>query len=530
VKIDALLLVPPAQARERAEALAATGVDGLFTFEGPHDVFLPLILAAETGCDLYTNVAIAFPRSPMHLAHQSWDLAALSGGRFALGLGTQVKAHIERRYGATWSSPVARMAEWIGALRAIGARWQDGAALAFEGVHTRHTLMTPAFDPGPLPGEPPPIWLGALGPKMVGLATAQADGLLVHPFTSDRHLADVTRPRIAGGLRAAGRDASDLTIVGQAVVACASDPAQQSNLDAATRWLVGFYGSTPAYLPVLEAEGREHLHPELRRLSREGRWDEMAAMIDDDLLNAVVVRGDPDQVAARLVDRFAGFADRIALSTPGGIADHDLAAVVAAVRRLTATGPSVPSAATVTGTADGAITVRDATDDDLAAMAEIYDHVIATSDSIWYDDPLGVDVFAAKIAPHLHGDDPVLVAVDDGGEVVAYASGGPFRTLPGYATTVEHSIFVGDGHQGRGIGQRLLDALAASARSAGKAVMVAAIDGGNTGSIRFHERNGFVEVARMPGVGRKHGRSLDLVLLQRTLEPDPRTRTEANLL
>lgn len=334
MKVDALLLAPPDQAEARAEALAATGVDGLFTFEGPNDVFLPLVLAARTGLDLYTNVAIAFPRSPMHLAHQAWDLAALaaaSGGTFSLGLGTQVKAHVERRYGSTWSSPVARMTEWIGALRAISARWQDGVDLAFEGEHTRHTLMTPAFDPGALPGGPPPIWLGALGPKMVALATAEADGLLVHPFTSDRHLADVTLPRIAEGLASAGRSATDLTLVGQAIVACTSDPAAQADLDTAARWMLGFYGSTPAYAPVLETEGKAHLHPELRRLSREGGWEQMASLVDDDLLDAVVLRGDPDQVARRLHDRYGAVADRVALSTPGGIADEDLTALATAV-------------------------------------------------------------------------------------------------------------------------------------------------------------------------------------------------------
>ena len=333
MKLDALLLAPPDQVRARAEALAATGVDGLFTFEGPHDPFLPLAMAADLGVDLYTNVAIAFPRSPMHLAHLAWDLAAASGGRFALGLGTQVKAHVERRYGSTWSAPAARMGEWVAALRAISARWQDGAPLAFEGEHTRHTLMTPAFDPGPLPGGPPPIWLGALGPRMVALATSAADGLLLHPFTSDRHLATVTRPAIMAGLQAADRERDDLTLVGQAVVACTADPSRQADLDAAARWLVGFYGSTPAYAPVLETEGRADLHPELRRRSREGRWEEMAAMVDDDLLDAVVVRGDPAEVARRLRDRFEGVTDRVALSTPGGIADDDLAALVREVHR-----------------------------------------------------------------------------------------------------------------------------------------------------------------------------------------------------
>jgi probable F420-dependent oxidoreductase len=333
VKVDALLMAPPADLARRADELAATGIDGLFTFEGPHDVFLPLTLAARTGCDLYTNVAIAFPRSPMHLAHLAWDLSALSGGRFALGLGTQVQAHVERRYGSSWSSPVVRMAEWIAAIRAIGARWQDGAPLAFEGEHTRHTLMTPAFDPGPLPGGPPPIWLGALGPKMVALATAEADGLLVHPFTSDRHLADVTLPRIAAGLADADRAGADLTVVGQAILACTSDPSAQADLDTAARWMIGFYGSTPAYAAVLETEERGHLHPELRRLSREGRWEEMAAMVDDDLLDAVVLRGDPVTVAGRIERRYGARADRVALSTPGGIADADLAALVEELHR-----------------------------------------------------------------------------------------------------------------------------------------------------------------------------------------------------
>lgn len=332
VKVDTLLMAPPADLRRRAEELAATGVDGLFTFEGPHDVFLPLAVAADLGCDLYTNVAIAFPRSPMHLAHTAWDLAAMTQGRFSLGLGTQVRAHVVRRYGSTWSSPVERMAEWIAALRAIGDRWQHGTPLAYEGEHTSHTLMTPAFDPGPLPGGPPSIWLGALGPRMVELATRVADGLLVHPFTSDQHLADVTRPRIDAGLQSAGRTSADLTLVGQAIIACTSDLAAQADLDTAARWMIGFYGSTPAYAAVLDTEGKGHLHPELRRLSREGRWEEMAAMVDDDLLAAVVLQGDPDTVAQRLHERFDGFADRVALSTPGGIADADLAALVAAVR------------------------------------------------------------------------------------------------------------------------------------------------------------------------------------------------------
>jgi probable F420-dependent oxidoreductase len=335
MKVDTLLLARPDQVVARAEALAATGVDGLFTFEGPHDVFLPLTLAAATGLDVYTNVAIAFPRSPMHLAHVAWDLQRLTDGHFALGLGTQVRAHIERRYGSTWAHPAARMGEWIGAIRATWDAWEGVAPLDFRGAHTTHTLMTPAFDPGPLDTPRPPIWLGALGPRMTALALGSADGLLVHPFTSDRHTAEVTLPRIAEGLHAAGRARDDITIVGQAILSCGLDAAAQAAADDGARWLVGFYGSTPAYEPVLATEGRADLHPRLRALSREGRWDEMAALVDDDLLDAVVVRGDPDRVAARLADRFVGHVDRLAVYAPGALADEALAAVVAGLRSRT---------------------------------------------------------------------------------------------------------------------------------------------------------------------------------------------------
>ncbi len=330
--LDTLLLCPPEQAVERAAALADCGVDGLFTFEGPHDVFLPLAAASPTGVHLATNVAIAFPRSPIHLAHLGWDLQRMSGGQFALGLGTQVRAHIERRYGSTWSAPVDRMGEWIGAVRAIWTSWQERTPLDFRGEFTTHTLMGPAFDPGPLEWGPPPIWLGALGPRMTELAATVADGLLVHPFSSTRHLQEVTLPRVASALEVADRPREDLTVVGQAIISCASDPEALAASDAAARWLVGFYGSTPAYRPVLETEGRADLHPDLRAWSRTGDWDAMAGAIDDELLSAIVLRGTPDEVAAALVRRFGTDVDRVAFYAPGGISDEDLRALVAAIR------------------------------------------------------------------------------------------------------------------------------------------------------------------------------------------------------
>src|SRR5690242_164616 len=194
--IDVQLLTDLSATKGRAEQLAEVGVDGLFTFEGQHDVFFPLVLAADSGLDLMTNVAIAFPRSPMHLANSAYDLAALSGGRFRLGLGTQIRPHIERRYGATWSRPVARMREIVLATKAILTHWQGEAPLEFRGEFFTHTLMTPNFNPGPLPTGTPPIHVGALGPQMTRMTASVADGVLVMPFNSRRHLLERAVPAL----------------------------------------------------------------------------------------------------------------------------------------------------------------------------------------------------------------------------------------------------------------------------------------------------------------------------------------------
>jgi probable F420-dependent oxidoreductase len=331
--IDTQLVASPDRAHERARALAATGVDGLFTFEGPWDVFVPLVLAAEaTDRFLYSNVAIAFPRSPMHLATMANDLQTLSGGRFALGLGTQVQAHVERRYGAAWGRPVAHMAEWVAAVRAIQARWQHGTPLDFQGEWTTHTLLPPTFDPGPNPHGPPPVWLGALGPQMTALAARSADGLLIHPFSTERHLTEVTLSRFDAALAAAGRPRGDVTVVGQAILSVGRTDEELAAADAAVRGLLGFYGSTPAYRPVLDTHGWGDLQPRLRQLTKEGRWDELASLVDDDVLGAIAVRGTPADVAAELRRRFAGRVDRVGVYTPSALADDVLAEVVERVR------------------------------------------------------------------------------------------------------------------------------------------------------------------------------------------------------
>lgn len=321
-------LFGPTDAISRAQALREAGVAGVFTFEGPHDVFAPLTLASTVGgLDLLTNVAIAFPRNPIQLAHQAYDLQLLSAGRFTLGLGTQVRAQVEKRYGVDFERPVARMREMVAALRAIFAAWETGERLDFRGSYYRHTLMTPTFNPGPNPFGPPPIYLGALGPRLTRATAEVADGLLVMPFGSKRFLHEVTLPTVREGLAAAGRDPSEFAVVPEIIVSVGQDDADHT----AARRLLGFYGSTPAYRPVLDVHGWGELQPELNALSKQGRWEEMGRRIDDDVLHTIVACGSPAEIAAHVRDRVAGVSDRVCLYAPGPIAVEALAEIVDAL-------------------------------------------------------------------------------------------------------------------------------------------------------------------------------------------------------
>lgn len=321
-------------AADQARRLEELGVDGAFTFEGPHDVFSPLVLAAPATSvlELATNVAVAFPRNPIQLAHQAYDLQLLSAGRFTLGLGSQIRAQVEKRYGAAFDRPIARMRELVGALRAIFASWELGEPLDFRGEFTAHTLMPPTFNPGPNPFGPPPIALGGLGPQMVRLAAEVADGLLVMPFNSSRHFRQRTVPAITEGLARAGRNRSSLTVTGEVIVCCGRDEEELETARAAGRWLVAFYASTPAYRPVLEVEGWEHLQSSLNMLSKAGRWEEMPDLIDDALLQTVAVVGTPKQVADAIVARFGDDVDRIAFYTPYALSPDTLGELVDAIR------------------------------------------------------------------------------------------------------------------------------------------------------------------------------------------------------
>lgn len=329
--LDVQLDARPDRAAERARELAGTGVAGLFTFEGPHDVFLPLAAAAgAVETDLMTNVAIAIPRSPMHLAHTAYDLQLLSRGRFRLGLGSQIRPHIERRYGATWSRPAARMRETVLAVKAILTSWQDGTPLDFRGEFTQHTLMPPTFVPGPNPYGVPPVLLGALGPVMTRTAAEVADGLLVMPFHSHRHFRERTLPAVDAGLAAAGRSRGDLAILPQAIVAMGRTDAELAAASAGVRGLLAFYGSTPAYLPVLEVEGWAEVQPELNRLSKQGDWAQMIGLVTDDMLETLAVRGTPEECAAEIGRRFGDVADRVCCYFPGYDAPLDQVADLAA--------------------------------------------------------------------------------------------------------------------------------------------------------------------------------------------------------
>lgn len=332
--LDVLLPGPLTEAAQQAKALDGAGFDGLFTYEGQSDPFFPLVAAAEhTGGLLYTNVAIALPRSPMHLAYQAWDLQRLTGGRFALGLGSQIRPHIERRFGATWDRPRAQMAEIIAATKAIFSAWQHRTPLDFKGTWTEHTLMPPTLTPPPLESGPPPVWTAALGPRMTQMAGELADGLLLHPFTSRKYVLERSLPNLETGLTTGGRSRSDVTVTVGAIVGLHDTDEQLDQVAGTIRAMLGFYGSTPAYRPVLDAHGWGDLQPRLRELTKAGRWAELGDAITDEHVATLAIVGTPDQVAAELRARFAEVADRIALSLPQAI-DSDLAArLVAAFRQ-----------------------------------------------------------------------------------------------------------------------------------------------------------------------------------------------------
>jgi probable F420-dependent oxidoreductase len=301
----------PAYAR-RAEAL---GVGALWSAETKHDPFLPLAVAgANTSrVQLGTAIAVAFPRSPMILAHTAWDLQKASRGRFVLGLGTQVKAHNERRFSLKWEPPGPRLREVVLALRAIWACWQDGAPLDFRGRSYRFDLMTPFFNPGPIEHPRIPIYIAAVNPYMAQMAGDICDGLHVHSFHSPKYLRDVLHPAVEAGLARSGRSRKDFTFRASTMVVVGDDAGELERSRQAVKQQIAFYASTRTYQAVLAVHGLDHLVPRLHAKSLEGDWRGMADLISDETLDHFAVTASWDTLAGRLRERYDGICDRTQL-------------------------------------------------------------------------------------------------------------------------------------------------------------------------------------------------------------------------
>jgi probable F420-dependent oxidoreductase len=302
------------EAREREEA----GYSGIWTAETSHDPFLPLLLAAEhtEHIELGTSIAVAFARNPMLLANTGYDLQAYSKGRFILGLGSQIKPHITKRFSMPWSHPAPRMREMILAVRAIWDTWNNGTKLEFRGDFYQHTLMTPFFDPGPNPYGNPKIFLAGVGEMMTEVAGEVCDGFLCHGFTTEKYLREVTLPALARGRAKVGKTLEGFEIVGPSFVVTGASDDEIEKATTGTRQQIAFYGSTPAYRPVLEIHGWGALQDELNGLSKQGKWADMGTLIDDEILNTFAVVGAPEQIAPELHSRYGDCISRISFYAP----------------------------------------------------------------------------------------------------------------------------------------------------------------------------------------------------------------------
>lgn len=307
-----------AELAKQARDLEGLGYDGIMTAETSHDPFLQLVVAAEhtERVELATGIAVAFARNPMTLANLGHDLQTYSGGRAIVGLGSQIKPHIEKRFSMEWSHPAARMREMILAMRAIWACWNDGEKLDFRGEFYRHTLMTPFFNPGPTGHGPPKVFLAAVGEHMTEVAGEVADGILIHGFTTERYVREVTIPAVERGLAKAGRSREGFEVSGPLFVVTGTTDEEVERAKTGTRQQIAFYGSTPNYKPVLDLHGWGELQPELNALSKQGKWVEMGELIDDEILSTFAVISGPDDVAKELKSRFGDVVDRCSFYAP----------------------------------------------------------------------------------------------------------------------------------------------------------------------------------------------------------------------
>jgi probable F420-dependent oxidoreductase len=339
MKVDAGLTSNLANTGETARRLEADGYDGVWTSETNHDPFLPLVLAAEhtQRVELGTSIAVAFARNPMLVANIGWDLQAFSGGRVIIGLGSQIKPHISKRFSMEWSHPAPRMREFVLALRAIWDTWLHGTPLAFRGEFYRHTLMTPFFAPDAKDLEgfgPPKVFLAGVGEVMTEVAGEVCDGFICHAFSTEKYLRSVTLPALERGRAKAGKTMDGFEIVAPGFVVSSSSDRLMEAAATATRQQIAFYGSTPAYRSVLETHGWGELQEQLNALSKQGRWVEMGTLIDDELLNTFAVVGTPDEIAPELGRRYGDIVDRISYYAAYERDPDDWAVVNAGVRAL----------------------------------------------------------------------------------------------------------------------------------------------------------------------------------------------------
>jgi probable F420-dependent oxidoreductase len=316
----------PASVAEAADAAVraeAAGFDGWWAPETQIDPFIACAVAAERTerLELSTAIAVAFGRSPMTVALQANDLQALSGGRFAVGLGSQIKPHITKRYSMPWSHPAPRMREFVLAMRAIWTSWKTGEKLDFRGDFYTHTLMTPFFNPGPNEFGNPRVLLAGVGPLMTEVAGEVADGLLCHAFSTPRYVREVTVPALERGRAKAGLDLEGFEISGPSFIVARTDPEELAAGAQFVRGQIAFYGSTPAYRPVLELHGWGELQDELNAMTKRGEWDRLADVVDDEVLNTFAVIGTPDEVVEELRRRYAGVVTRITVVPPDDAAE-----------------------------------------------------------------------------------------------------------------------------------------------------------------------------------------------------------------
>ena len=317
LKIDGGIQDDLVEAAKRSSILEEAGYDGVFTAELKHDPFFPALVAAQntSRVEIGTGIAVAFARNPMTLANIGYDLHKLSEGRFILGLGSQIKPHITKRFSMPWSSPAARMREMVQAIRAIWASWNDSAPLEFRGEFYTHVLMTPMFDPGPNPYGDPKIFVAGVGPKMTEVAGEVGDGFIAHGFTTAEYFRAVSLPAIERGLDAQERRRSDFEISMPLFLAL-DDGDDAIGRTQPIRKQLAFYGSTPAYRPVLDHHGWGELQPELNAMSKQGRWDDMAELITDDMVDAFAVRASAKNMATSIAQRYEGVLDRIQFFAP----------------------------------------------------------------------------------------------------------------------------------------------------------------------------------------------------------------------